>query len=114
MPAPEHFDILILGSGQGGKLLAWHLGRTGQKVATIERRWVGGSCPAVACLPSKNEIWSARGAHLVQNAADFGAGTGAVRGDMAQVRARKQGMIERQIAFHLKAYKEGGAELIMG
>ena len=42
MPATEHFDILILGSGQGGKLLAWHLARMGKKVATVERRWVGG------------------------------------------------------------------------
>jgi len=41
---------VILGSGQGGKQLPWHLGRAGKKVATVERRWVGGSCPAVACL----------------------------------------------------------------
>src|SRR5258708_5057818 len=108
MPTPEHFDTLILGSGQGGKLLAWHLGRTGQKVAAIERRWVGGSCPAVACLPSKNEIWSARVAHLARNAGAFGTVTGPVKVDMAKVRARKQGMIEREIAFHLKAYEESG------
>ncbi|WP_370193935.1 FAD-dependent oxidoreductase [Bradyrhizobium elkanii] len=60
MSAIEKFDVVILGSGQGGKQLAWHLGRSGKKVAVVERRWVGGSCPAVACLPSKNELWSAR------------------------------------------------------
>ena len=114
MSAPEHFDVLVLGSGQGGKLLAWHLGRSGKKVATVERRWVGGSCPAVACLPSKNEIWSARVVHLTRNAAAFGATTGPVKVDMAKVKARKQAMIEREIAFHLKAYRESGAELIMG
>jgi pyruvate/2-oxoglutarate dehydrogenase complex dihydrolipoamide dehydrogenase (E3) component len=114
MPATELFDILILGSGQGGKLLAWHLARSGKKVATVERRWVGGSCPAVACLPSKNEIWSARVAHVARHAGEFGTTTGPVKVDMAKVRARKQGMIDREIAFHLKAYKESGAELIMG
>jgi pyruvate/2-oxoglutarate dehydrogenase complex dihydrolipoamide dehydrogenase (E3) component len=114
MPATELFDILILGSGQGGKLLAWHLARSGKKVATVERRWVGGSCPAVACLPSKNEIWSARVAHVARHAGEFGTTTGPVKVDMAEVRARKQGMIDREIAFHLKAYKESGAELIMG
>ncbi|MGX9431933.1 MULTISPECIES: mercuric reductase [Bradyrhizobium] len=114
MSQAEHFDIVILGSGQGGKQLAWHLGRSGKKVAVVERRWVGGSCPAVACLPSKNEIWSARVAHLVRNAAHFGTLTGAVKIDMGKVRARKQGMVEREIAFHLSAYKESGAELIMG
>ena len=114
MPATEHFDILILGSGQGGKQLAWHLARTGKKVAAVERRWVGGSCPAVACMPSKNEIWSARIAHLARNAGAFGAVTGPVEVDMAKVRARKQGMIDREIALHLNAYRESGAELIMG
>jgi pyruvate/2-oxoglutarate dehydrogenase complex dihydrolipoamide dehydrogenase (E3) component len=110
----EHFDVVILGSGQGGKLLAWHLGRSGKKVAVVERRWVGGSCPAVACLPTKNELWGARVAHLVRNAGRFGTLADGVRIDMAQVRRRKQDMIDREIAFHLKAYKESGAELIMG
>jgi pyruvate/2-oxoglutarate dehydrogenase complex dihydrolipoamide dehydrogenase (E3) component len=105
---------VILGSGQGGKLLAWHLGRSGQRVAVVERQWVGGSCPAVACLPSKNEIWSARVAHLAQRAADFGTITGPVTVDMAKVRERKRGMIEREVAFHLQAYASSGAELIMG
>jgi pyruvate/2-oxoglutarate dehydrogenase complex dihydrolipoamide dehydrogenase (E3) component len=114
MPQPESFDVLILGSGQGGKLLAWNLATGGKKVAVVERQWVGGSCPAVACMPSKNEIWSARVAYLVQNAADFGTLTGSVRTEMAKVRRRKQDMIEREIALHLNAYKESGAELIMG
>ena len=110
----EQFEFLILGSGQGGKLLAWHLARSGKKVAVVERRWVGGSCPAVACLPSKNELWSARVAHLAQHAAEFGTVTGPVATDMAKVRQRKQDMVDREIAFHLNAYKTSGAELIMG
>lgn len=114
MSQAEHFDAVILGSGQGGKLLAWHLGHSGKKVAVVERRWVGGSCPAVACLPSKNEIWSARIAHLVRNAGQFGTVADAARTDMRKVRSRKQDMIDREIAFHLNAYKESGAELIMG
>jgi pyruvate/2-oxoglutarate dehydrogenase complex dihydrolipoamide dehydrogenase (E3) component len=114
MSQAEHFDTLILGSGQGGKLLAWHLARSGKKVAVVERRWVGGSCPAVACLPSKNEIWSARVAHLVHNASQFGTVPGLTKTDVEKVRARKQGMVDREIAFHLNAYKTSGAELIMG
>jgi pyruvate/2-oxoglutarate dehydrogenase complex dihydrolipoamide dehydrogenase (E3) component len=114
MSATEHFDVVILGSGQGGKQLAWHLGRSGKKVAVVERRWVGGSCPAVACLPSKNELWSARVAHLVRNASHFGTSTGPVSTDMRKVRRRKQDMVDREIALHLAAYKASGAELIMG
>ncbi|TCR88019.1 FAD-dependent oxidoreductase [Rhizobium sp. BK376] len=114
MQEPEHFDVVILGSGQGGKLLAWHLARSGQKVATIERRWVGGSCPAVACLPSKNELWSAHVAHTARKAGEYGTITGPISVDMAKVRQRKQAMIEGEIAFHLNAYQTSGAELIMG
>ncbi|MDR6293453.1 pyruvate/2-oxoglutarate dehydrogenase complex dihydrolipoamide dehydrogenase (E3) component [Inquilinus ginsengisoli] len=114
MTQSERFDALVLGSGQGGKLLAWHLARSGQRVAVVERRWVGGSCPAVACLPSKNEMWSARVAHLAQHAGQFGTITGPVATDMAKVRQRKRDMVEREIAFHLNAYKTSGAELIMG
>jgi pyruvate/2-oxoglutarate dehydrogenase complex dihydrolipoamide dehydrogenase (E3) component len=114
MSQAEHFDTVILGSGQGGKLLAWHLGRSGHRVAVVERQWVGGSCPAVACLPSKNEIWSARVAHLTQRAEDFGTIIGPITVNMAKVRERKRGMIEREVAFHLQAYASSGAELIMG
>jgi pyruvate/2-oxoglutarate dehydrogenase complex dihydrolipoamide dehydrogenase (E3) component len=114
MSQAEQFDILVLGSGQGGKLLAWHMAQSGRRTAVVERQWVGGSCPAVACMPSKNEIWSARIAHLAQIADQFGTVTGAVRTDMAKVRRRKQAMVEREIALHLNAYQTSGAELIMG
>ena len=114
MAEHENFDVVILGSGQGGKHLAWHLGQSGKRIAVVERRWVGGSCPAVACLPSKNEIWSARVAHLVRNAASFGTIVDGVRTDMAKVRRRKQDMIDREIELHLGLYKQTGAELIMG
>jgi len=114
MAQTEHVDVVILSSGQGGKLLAWHLGRSAKKVAVVERRWVGGSCPAVACLPSKNELWSARVAHLVQNAARFGTLATTVKTDVRKVRSRKQDMIDREVEFHVSAYKSSGAELIMG
>jgi pyruvate/2-oxoglutarate dehydrogenase complex dihydrolipoamide dehydrogenase (E3) component len=114
MSEPEQVDVLILGSGQGGKQLAWHMARSRRRTAVVERQWVGGSCPAVACLPSKNEIWSARVAHLAQTAGPFGTIAGPIRTDMAKVRSRKQGMIEREIALHLNAYRTSGAELIMG
>jgi cation diffusion facilitator CzcD-associated flavoprotein CzcO len=114
MSQPEQFEVLILGSGQGGELLAWHMARSGRRTAVVERRWIGGSCPNIACLPSKNEIWSARVAHLVRHAAQFGTAAGPVATDMAKVRQRKRDMVNREIDFHLQEYKTTGAELIMG
>jgi pyruvate/2-oxoglutarate dehydrogenase complex dihydrolipoamide dehydrogenase (E3) component len=114
MSQPEQFEVLILGSGQGGKLLAWHMARSGRRTAVVERRWIGGSCPNIACLPSKNEIWSAEVAHLAHHAAHFGTTTGPVATDMAKVRQRKRDMVNREIDFHLQQYKTTGAELING
>lgn len=114
MSQPKHFETVILGSGQGGKVLAWHLAQSGRRTAVVERQWVGGSCPNVACLPSKNEIWSARVAHLARQAPRFGAMNGAVKTDMSIVRQRKRAMVDREVALHLDAYKKSGAELIMG
>jgi pyruvate/2-oxoglutarate dehydrogenase complex dihydrolipoamide dehydrogenase (E3) component len=111
---PEQIDVLILGSGGGGKLTAWHMARSGRRTAVVERRWIGGSCPNVACLPSKNEIRSAEVAHLARRGAEFGAMTAPVKVDMAKVRQRKRDMVQALVDAHLKNYKESGAELIMG
>jgi len=110
----EHVDILVLGSGEGGKYLAWHMARSGHRTAVVERRWIGGSCPNINCLPSKNEIWSAKVAALVKHAAEFGTQAGSAAIDMARVRQRKRDMVDGLIAMHLERYKASGAELIMG
>jgi pyruvate/2-oxoglutarate dehydrogenase complex dihydrolipoamide dehydrogenase (E3) component len=114
MSQQEVYQDLVLGSGAGGKLLAWHLGRSGRRVAVIERRYVGGSCPNIACLPSKNEIWSAKIADLLRHAAQFGMVTDSVAVDMAKVRQRKREMVEGLIDLHLDLYRKSGTELIMG
>src|SRR6516162_8397350 len=114
MPQTDSYQDLVLGSGAGGKLLSWHLASSGRRVAVVERRWVGGSCPNIACLPSKNEIWSAEVAHLLHHAAQFGIVTGSFAVDMAKVRQRKREMVEGLVALHLDLYRKSGAELIMG
>src|SRR5262252_5381188 len=108
------YQDLVLGSGAGGKLLSWHLASSGRRVAVVERRYIGGSCPNTNCLPSKNELWSAKVADLLHHAAAFGIVTGTVSVDMAKVRQRKREMVEGLIAAHLHLYRQSGAELIMG
>jgi pyruvate/2-oxoglutarate dehydrogenase complex dihydrolipoamide dehydrogenase (E3) component len=114
MSQPEQFEVLILGSGAGGKLLAWDMAGSGQRTAVVERRWIGGSCPNIACMPTKNEIWSAKVAHLAHHGAQFGTVTGPVTIDMAAVRQRKRDMVKREVDLHLQNYKRTGVELIMG
>jgi len=110
----ENYKNVIIGSGEGGKYLAWHLAQSGQQTVVVERRWVGGSCPNVNCLPSKNEIWSAKVADLAHHATRFGIAVSSASSDMAAVRKRKREMVEGLIAMHLDRYKATGAELVMG
>ena len=86
MPQSQQFDVLVLGSGTGGKLIAWYMAQSGRRTAVVERRWVGGSCPNIACMPSKNEIASAKVAHLARDDGPYGTVTGFVTG-----RDREQG-----------------------
>ena len=104
MVQPERFEVLVLGSGTGGKLVAWHMAQSGRRTAVVERHWIGGSCPNIACMPSKNEISSAKIAQLARDGAPYGTVTGSVTVDMATVRRRKREMVERQVAKHLKIY----------
>jgi pyruvate/2-oxoglutarate dehydrogenase complex dihydrolipoamide dehydrogenase (E3) component len=110
----QRYEVLVLGSGAGGKLLGWHMARAGRRTAVVERRWIGGSCPNVNCLPSKNEIWSAKVVDLVHHAAAFGMITGSTKIDMTRVRQRKREMVDGLVAMHLDQYRASGAELIMG
>jgi pyruvate/2-oxoglutarate dehydrogenase complex dihydrolipoamide dehydrogenase (E3) component len=114
MMMSDHYNMLVLGSGEGGKYLAWHMARSGHRTAVIERKLIGGSCPNTNCLPSKNEIWSAKVADLVHHADRFGMITGPTSVDMPKVLARKRDMVNGLIDVHLNQYRTSGAELVMG
>jgi pyruvate/2-oxoglutarate dehydrogenase complex dihydrolipoamide dehydrogenase (E3) component len=91
---PERFDAIVLGTGQAGKPLALDLGGAGRRTAIIEREYVGGTCINVGCTPTKTMVASARVAYLARRAADFGVRCGPVAVDMAQVRHRKQAIVD--------------------
>jgi pyruvate/2-oxoglutarate dehydrogenase complex dihydrolipoamide dehydrogenase (E3) component len=114
MADTERYDILVLGSGEPGKYLAWTFARAGHRVALVERRLIGGSCPNIACLPSKNIIHTAQVAQWLRRGGEFGIGSGEIHVDMKGVRHRKRTMVEGLIATHLERYKASGAELILG
>jgi pyruvate/2-oxoglutarate dehydrogenase complex dihydrolipoamide dehydrogenase (E3) component len=114
MPTSENYENLIIGSGEAGKYLAWSLARSGQRTAVVERRYVGGQCPNVACLPSKNIIYSARVVSLARRGPEFGLESDSISINMQGVQARKRKMVEGLVQVHLERYAASGAELIMG
>jgi pyruvate/2-oxoglutarate dehydrogenase complex dihydrolipoamide dehydrogenase (E3) component len=110
----EQVQNLIIGSGAAGKLIGWNLASQGQKTAVVERAMVGGACPNIACLPSKNVIYSAKAVSLVHPTRGLGVVTGPVRVDMAGVARRKWQMVNELVEMHLGKFRASGAELIMG
>lgn len=108
------YDLVVIGSGEAGKYLAWTLSKAGHRTALIERRMVGGSCPNVACLPSKNIIHSAKVAAFAARASEFGLELGSTATNMQSVQRRKRRMVDDLIKVHLDRYEASGVELIMG
>src|SRR3977135_2653662 len=114
MSNSERFPNVVLGGGEAGKYIAWELARSGQRVAVVERGLIGGSCPNIACLPSKNMIHSAKVVELVRHAATFGLRVGPWSLDMAGVRHRKRELVDGLIAIHKARFAANGLEFILG
>src|SRR5258708_31126339 len=114
MPDAEKYETLVLGSGEAGKWTAWTMAGDGHRIAMVERKWLGGSCPNIACLPSKNVIYSARVASLARRGAEFGLEMDKLRINLAGVQQRKRKMVEAELQFHAKRTADAGIELIMG
>jgi pyruvate/2-oxoglutarate dehydrogenase complex dihydrolipoamide dehydrogenase (E3) component len=114
MSEVEHYKNLVLGSGESGKYIAWTLAKAGERTAVVERGLIGGSCPNIACLPSKNIIHSAKVASLFRRAVEFGVEAGPFKINMDGVRSRKRQMVDGLIQAHLTNYEKNGAELILG
>ena len=114
MPDIERYEILVIGSGEAGKHLTWTMAQAGHRTAVVERKYIGGSCPNIACLPSKNVIRSAKANWFARHGAEYGIQTGPVSTDMKGVLNRKRKMVEEGVQVHLDRFKATGAELIRG
>src|SRR4051794_40498617 len=112
---PERFDAIVLGTGQAGKPLALDLGAAGRRTAVVEREYVGGTCVNVGCTPTKTMVASARVAYLARRADEYGVRCGPVAVDLAQVRRRKQTIVDdfRTGGQH-RLEKAENVELIFG
>jgi pyruvate/2-oxoglutarate dehydrogenase complex dihydrolipoamide dehydrogenase (E3) component len=110
----ERYDVVILGGGTGSTLAAWTFASEGKRVAVIDRKYIGGSCPNIACLPSKNIIHSAKVASFFRRSQEFGIGHGGFTIEMSGVRERKRAMVRGLNEDYLDNYSKTGAEFILG
>lgn len=114
MPEVERYEILVIGSGEAGKQVTWTFAQAGLRTAVVERKYIGGSCPNIACLPSKNVIRSAKANWFARHGAQYGIQSGPVSTDMKGVLNRKRKMVEGEVQAHLDRFKATGAELVRG
>ena len=111
---PEEFDLVILGGGTGSTVAAWTFAGEGKRVAVVDRKYIGGSCPNIACLPSKNVIHSAKVVDYFRRAKEFGIALDGFTIEMAGVRERKRKMVRGLNQMYMENYRKTGAEFILG
>ena len=114
MANPDRYENLVIGSGGAGKFMAWTMAGAGRRTALIERGALGGACPNVACLPSKNIIHSAKVISLARRGAEFGLKAESICVDMHAVQRRKRLMVAGLHQLHVERTISSGAELIQG
>ena len=111
---PEEFDLVILGGGTGSTIAAWTFAGEGRRVAVVDRKYIGGSCPNIACLPSKNIIHSAKVVDYFRRGKEFGIALNGFTVEMSGVRDRKRKMVAGLNEMYLENYRKTGAEFILG
>ena len=110
----EEYDLVILGGGTGSTIAAWTFAAEGKRVAVIDRKYIGGSCPNIACLPSKNIIHSAKVVSYFRRSKEFGIAHNGFIVDMSGVRERKRKMVVGLNEMYMGNYQKTGAEFILG
>lgn len=90
----KHFHAVVIGDGQGGDPLARAFAQAGKTTAVVERGPMGGTCVNTGCTPTKTMAASARIAHLVRRAGDYGVQATVEGVDLARVRQRKREVVE--------------------
>src|SRR5438309_8831295 len=109
----EDFDVVILGGGTGSTVAAWTFAGEGKRVAVVDRKYIGGSCPNIACLPSKNVIHSAKELHYFRRSIEFGIAHDGFTIEMSGVRDRKRKMVVGLNEMYMENYRNTGADFIL-
>ncbi len=116
MPAKQHYDLLIIGSGPGGYVAAVRAAQLGLKTAVVEKsERLGGVCLNVGCIPSKalldaSEYYSIAASRL----GEYGIRTGKVSLDLKTMLARKDKVVSELTANVRKLLEGNGIEILAG
>jgi pyruvate/2-oxoglutarate dehydrogenase complex dihydrolipoamide dehydrogenase (E3) component len=106
----DSFDFVIIGAGPAGESAAFEARHRGASVAIVDRRWFGGSCPFIGCVPSKSILDSAARHHA--NPARWSWRDASDRRDWMV--NRPAGSAEPDDTSHVEALEKAGAVAYRG
>ncbi|MGH9060385.1 MAG: FAD-dependent oxidoreductase, partial [Acidimicrobiales bacterium] len=112
--ADDDYDVIVIGTSQGGRFLPLELAKAGRRVALVERGPLGGVCVNTGCTPTKTMVASARLAYQARRGAEYGVRTGPVSVDLAAVRERTRGMVAGAREGYSSRLGLDGLDLIAG
>jgi len=84
----KEFDVCVIGTGPGGYVAAIRASQLGFKTAVVEKRFLGGVCLNIGCIPTKALLRSAEVFESISHASDYGV-------DVKEFSANFEGMIKR-------------------
>lgn len=93
----QHFDVVVLGAGPGGYVAAIRAAQLGLKTAIIEKKWWGGVCLNVGCIPTKSLLRNAELAHIFTHEADAFGIEGSVTFNYGKAYTRSRAVSDRMV-----------------
>src|SRR4030043_967441 len=111
----DNYDVVVIGAGPAGYVAAIRAAQLKQKVAIVDRQWLGGVCLNVGCIPSKSLLKNAEVAHILrERGKDFGFAFDNLKLDYGGALKRSRQNSERLVKGVGFLMKKNGIAVHMG